>query len=125
MTDFPDGSVLRETISGKWYRIAKGCGRSTLLLDLPNGILLAINVSSKMIEILVPDKNEIYRRAGDVSFEIENGKTIVHLFSEALEEIQLDTQGTKISNTFSELTSIFAKLDLSKVEEWYTKRIPD
>ncbi|MGG3798964.1 hypothetical protein [Metabacillus fastidiosus] len=125
MSDFPDGSILREAVSGKWYRTAPGVGRATLLIDLPNKILLAINVSSKLIEILVPDKENIYQRAGDLTFTNENNEAKVQLFSESLKEIELDNNGAKISNNFSDITSVLATLDPDMAKQWWSKRLPD
>ncbi|PFQ65884.1 hypothetical protein COK18_07850 [Bacillus cereus] len=123
MADFPDGSALVEATSGKWYRLAKGHRPGTMLLDLPNKILLGIHISSGMFEIFIPDDENIYHGAGDISFKIENGKATVHLFSTALEEIQLDTNGSKIFNTFSDVTSLFATLNLENTKQWQEKRI--
>jgi hypothetical protein len=124
MADFPDGSVLIEAISGKWYRFAKGGRAGTILLDLPNKILLGINVSSKMIEIFIPSDDDIYHRAGDITFHFDNGKANIQLFSESLEEIQLDNNSSTISNTFSDITSLCATLDLEKAKQWWSKRLP-
>jgi hypothetical protein len=121
MSDFPDGSVLLEATSGRWYRVAPGAGRGTMLIDLPNEILLAINVSSKMIEVLIKDENEIFHRSGDISFENKEGENTIHLFFESLKELQLDHNGAKIENPFHEITSVFAKLDLKQAKQWWDK----
>ncbi|MCC9020964.1 hypothetical protein [Bacillus nakamurai] len=124
MSDFKDGSTLVETISGKWFRFAN-TRSGTMLIDLPNKIILSIHVSSQMIGIYIPDENDVYHIAGDLSFQSEDGKTKIHLFSTALKEIQLDTKGGLIENTFHDITSFFAELDISRKDDWKNRRKVD
>ncbi|MDG0765202.1 hypothetical protein O0R52_16100 [Bacillus halotolerans] len=121
MSDFQDGSTLVETISGKWFRFANGKS-GTMLIDFPNKIILSIHVSSQMIGIYIPDENNVYHLAGDLSFQNEDGQTKMHLFSTALKQIQLDTKGGTIENTFQDITSFFAELDISRKDEWRNRR---
>ena len=121
MSDFKDGAVLLEGTSGRWYRVAEGAGRATMLVDLPNKILLAINVGSKMIEVLIHDENDVFHRAGDISFENKEGENTINLFFESLNELQLDSNGAKIENPFHEITSVLAKLDLNYSKQWWDK----
>ncbi|MCY8009736.1 hypothetical protein MOJ76_15695 [Bacillus haynesii] len=124
MSDFPDGSILLETMSGKWFRFSNN-ETGTMLIDLPNKIILGIHVSSQMVGIYVPDENNVYHLAGDLSFKNQDGQTKVHLFSTALKQIQLDTKGGTIENTFHDITSLFAELDISRKDDWKKRRKMD
>ncbi|MED4306577.1 hypothetical protein [Bacillus licheniformis] len=124
MSDFPDGSTLVESMSGKWFRFSNKVS-GTMLIDLPNKIILSIHVSSQMIGIYIPDENNVYHLAGDLSFQNEDGQTKVHLFSTALKQIQLDTKGGTIENTFHDITSLFAELDISRKDDWKKRRKMD
>ncbi|MDI4570461.1 hypothetical protein [Bacillus altitudinis] len=124
MSDFPDGSTLVETMSGNWFKFPNNAS-GTMLIDLPNKIILSIHVSSKMIGIYIPDENDVYHLAGDLSFQNDNGETKVHLFSTALKQIQLDTKGGSIENTFHDITSLFAELDITRKNDWKKRRRMD
>ncbi|SFM44136.1 hypothetical protein [Salibacterium qingdaonense] len=123
MADFEDGSVLVEAVSGKWYRFPENHGKiGTYIIDLPNGFLLAVNVSNKMVEMLIPDENGVYKRAGDLSFRLIDGQASVDLFSESLKEINLDNTNGKIDNSLTDITRIQNVLDLSQSQKWWDKR---
>ncbi|MCX3306573.1 hypothetical protein OTK50_15380 [Bacillus sp. NEAU-CP5] len=124
MSDFQDGSTLVETISGKWFKFANGKS-GTMLIDLPNKIILSVHVSSQMIGIYIPDENNVYQLAGDLSFQNNDGQTKMHLFSTALKQIQLDNKGGTIENTFHDITSFFAELDISRKDDWRNRQKMD
>lgn len=88
-------------------------------------LFLAFTFHLKWLGIYVPDENNVYHLAGDLSFKNEDGQTKVHLFSTALKQIQLDTKGGTIENTFHDITSLFAELDISRKDDWKKRRKMD
>lgn len=123
MADYEDGSVLLSTISGKTFRFAKGNTKGNLLLDLPNGIVIAVTTSIKLVEFFIPDENDIYHRAGDISFKKDEDQYSVDVFAESIEKIKLGNENKSlIRNTFADVTTISMKLSLEQKKKWYENR---
>ncbi|MDZ5782086.1 hypothetical protein [Marinococcus luteus] len=124
MSDFDDGSVLKEAVSGKWYRFAKQ-DRSTMLMDLPNGVLLGFHMSRNMVEVFVPDEHDIYHRAGDLTFtgSKQDKDYSINLKSEALKQVHIGSKNGVVENTFNEISDIRAFVDLNEKDKWWSKAL--
>ena len=121
MNEFPDDFTLAETVSGAWRKLGLGVRAGTMLLQMSEHVLLSVHVSSKRLDILLKDKQDIFQYAGDLAFEDleEHGKLLFH--SLCIEHIHLNDQNVWLNNTDNELNRLFIKLSLDKRKETDSK----
>lgn len=122
MGDFPDGSILVEAISGKWYRFPPGFRKGTFLLDLSDEILLDVHMTSERMDIYAKDENGVFQCIGDITlFLDDDGLPTLHLFSTSIKQVHFHDKKHVISNELAQITSVMVNMEHSQRAKWEEK----
>lgn len=114
LSDFDDGNHLVESVSGKWHRCTSSLHTATMVLEMPNDVLLGIHVHTGRIDVLTKNTDGIFEYTADFSVLNDEKGVRMHVFSPAIDHVHFHDEAHVVTNDLSRLKSVFIALDLAK-----------
>ncbi|MGG1480471.1 hypothetical protein ABE402_05975 [Bacillus smithii] len=109
---------LATTVSGKTFKFFNH-PKANFLIDLPNKMILGITSSISCIDCYLPDENEIYHYAGDISFGNDNGINYLNFHSRSISALSFNNEKVQIPKSSNALCNVRIELQIDKSIKWF------